>query len=474
MITIAQNKGQRALDRGKSWFLAGVVFLILWGVKDFRLWYMAGAAFLLIFAACREKSRLQVPWLLEIVPVLSVCSYSVAMFYLRNSRFVNNSTEDALFTETIWLGLIGSACFSFCALWMIHVLIPRGQTLVVSLQSEPMPMRLLLQLYVFGLLLNLVVGRFVPVSLRVVVISFGDIEAIALAIILFQSMSEIPGFGRTQARWALAGIVFWTLRKVADSLFGGAGVTLLCLSCLFSRWLRPAWAVLGLAFLMIFAPLIQGVKRDIRSAEAEERESVVKVFKRNFDRIILGGDWDAYWRGVDQFFDRVNNTEILSMIKKNMDARKNYAYGSTLKDSIFWSLIPRALYKDKPQTGGASGLAREYADMVIGEETSVGVGPISEFYINEGFQGVILGMSIMGVLYGYVLHRMFAHPIQPMGFVFGALTYACVARPETNLADSFGGALRVWVVWVVLCYFLRRQHRSRGANGAALYNTAPQ
>jgi hypothetical protein len=305
----------------------------------------------------------------------------------------------------------------------------------------------------------------VPGEVRVLIISVGHLEIVALLIFLYQSLADAPGFRRSQVKWGLIGITFWFLREVAATLFGGAVATLLGVAPLFARYVKPWVVTCAIAFGLVFVPLIQGVKKQVRASAVEEgfykkeAEGIPRVFARNVDKIIIKGDWNAYLKGFDEFVDRIFMTGMLYQIKSNVDRTRNFAEGSTLKNSIFWNLIPRLVYPGKPITGGSSELARVYGGLQIEEGTSVGIGPISEFYINFGTAGAVIGMIVMGGLYGMVIGKLFRQPLQPFGYIYAAVAFIAVIRPETNLADSFGGALRAVFIWYVVQWYLSRRLR---------------
>jgi len=90
------------------------------------------------------------------------------------------------------------------------------------------------------------------------------------------------------------------------------------------------------------------------------------------------------------------------------------------------------------------------------------VGPIAEFYINLGLYRVLIGMMLCRMFYGFFLQKIFAHSVQPLGKLFAAMMAASVVRPETILADSFGGAVRPIFVWYVLIFFIQRSQKRIG------------
>lgn len=464
-------------DPTRIYATASLALVCAWGLFDPRGWFFANIGLLILFMHVRRQSRFQVPWLLETFPILAVTCFVLSTYYKRAEIFSPYEKINAELLSTLWLATFCNFGFIFTCLWMIERRIPAGQILTTTAPEVPIPRKWIMRLYVFGLLMNLgfqIVRP--PAALRVVVISLGHLEIIALVMFLLQSLEGLPGFRRDQVKWGVLGVIFWFLREVASTLFGGPVATLLGVSPLFARYVKPGVVVAIIAFGLVFVPLIQGVKKQVRASAAEESyykkesESIPKVFARNVDKIIIQGDWNAYRKGFDEFVDRVYMTGMLFQIKSTVDQTHRFAEGKTLVNSIFWNLIPRALYPNKPVTGGSSDLAREYGGMMIEEGTSVGIGPISEFYINFGYLGAVACMVIMGGIYGIVMVNLFRHPLQPLGYVYAAMVFVAVIRPETNLADSFGGALRAVVIWYVVQWYMTRRVRSeiQAANRAAM------
>jgi hypothetical protein len=77
------------------------------------------------------------------------------------------------------------------------------------------------------------------------------------------------------------------------------------------------------------------------------------------------------------------------------DGSVKYAYGGTVP---WWSLIPRALWPDKPAIGGGGNVVSEYTGLVFPEGTSVGAGQVLEFYVNFGVVGVVVGFFVWGFM----------------------------------------------------------------------------
>jgi hypothetical protein len=78
---------------------------------------------------------------------------------------------------------------------------------------------------------------------------------------------------------------------------------------------------------------------------------------------------------------------------------RSFANGKTIGDAII-AVIPRAIWPDKPVIAGSGSLVSDYTGIDFAYGTSVGIGPVLEFYINFGTPGVVVGFLVIGALLG--------------------------------------------------------------------------
>lgn len=76
-----------------------------------------------------------------------------------------------------------------------------------------------------------------------------------------------------------------------------------------------------------------------------------------------------------------------------------FALGQTVGNAVI-ALIPRVFWPGKPGTGGSGSLVSDYTGIEFAEGTSVGVGPVLEWYINWGTGGVLVGFLLLGTAIG--------------------------------------------------------------------------
>jgi hypothetical protein len=78
-----------------------------------------------------------------------------------------------------------------------------------------------------------------------------------------------------------------------------------------------------------------------------------------------------------------------------------YLYGRSVLEGIL-SLVPRAIWPDKPIYAGSPKIVAEMTGLVLSETTSFGVGNVMEFQINFGIPGIIIGFILLGFALGWL------------------------------------------------------------------------
>lgn len=133
--------------------------------------------------------------------------------------------------------------------------------------------------------------------------------------------------------------------------------------------------------------------------------------------------------------------------------RIDFAEGGTLILAV-QSVIPRVLWPSKPKTGGSGSLAGRYTGLKFSDSTSVGVGPVMEFYINYGIPGVIGGFAILGLIFGWVDVRAGAYLASGDYW-----TFTCWTLPALGLLQPCGalseatGSLAANIVFVMFLHY---------------------
>ena len=151
-----------------------------------------------------------------------------------------------------------------------------------------------------------------------------------------------------------------------------------------------------------------------------------------------------------------------------------YLDGETIVDSVIY-LVPRAVWPDKPATGGSGDLVARTTGLQLNEDTSWGVGNVLEFYINFGLAGIIIGFGFMGWLIGALDLRAAIAERQAdfKGLLIYFLPGVALVQPGSSLSETAGAAVAAVVAaiawqqgWNYLQSRLAGQERTAAAAAA--------
>lgn len=181
----------------------------------------------------------------------------------------------------------------------------------------------------------------------------------------------------------------------------GVGWMLCILAVIYCFWPRrtvfvafaPLMAYVGLSFAAAYFQERGEIREVIwgeRAALEERIASTLQIFEALEPYDLTNPDH------VYVIDDRLNQNSLVGLgILSHRDGLSNLYYGSTVP---LWSLIPRALWPDKPQVGGGLDLVSEFTGLTFADGTSVGTGHVLESYMNFGWLGIIIGFLVLGFL----------------------------------------------------------------------------
>ena len=119
----------------------------------------------------------------------------------------------------------------------------------------------------------------------------------------------------------------------------------------------------------------------------------------------------------------------------------DYLYGRSVWEALL-SVIPRALWPDKPVFGGSPKIVSEMTGLELSETTSWGVGSVMEFYINFGIPGLVAGFLLLGWLLGTLDRKAATAEIcGDLGrVILFFLPGAALIEPLGSMVELAGGA----------------------------------
>jgi hypothetical protein len=237
-------------------------------------------------------------------------------------------------------------------------------------------------------------------SLTSIVSAFGTLLVVGLWVALYGAAAAAD---RRRTLMIIALLPLLPLGTLATGGFLGFGVSwilsIIALLFVISRrriWFHvaaPVAAILGLSLFVTY----MGERTGIREVVWEEQASIgdrlerISAIVTEFQLLDLG--LPAHMTALN---DRLNQNSLVgAAITYHQSGAADFAFGGTIPP---WGLIPRALWPDKPVTGGGLGVVTEFTGITFAEGTSVGAGQVLEFYINFGIPGVLVGFLGLGCL----------------------------------------------------------------------------
>jgi hypothetical protein len=119
----------------------------------------------------------------------------------------------------------------------------------------------------------------------------------------------------------------------------------------------------------------------------------------------------------------------------------DFLNGQSVTDGII-SVIPRAMWPDKPTTAGSGQTVAEVTGLQLNQDTSWGVGNVMEFYINFGIPGLVGGFLLLGWLIGMLDFRAAAAERRAdfKTVIVCFLPSIALINPNGSLVEITGGA----------------------------------
>jgi hypothetical protein len=208
--------------------------------------------------------------------------------------------------------------------------------------------------------------------------------------------------------WALASLAPGVWMLVRDG-FLSYGIAVLTVVTMFvARYFRPRWLLLAAGLVGAYGGLSLFVTylrdRDEMRALLWFQEggefSSVSFFSDMFNRF----EWfDA--ANEEHLFRinlRLNQNMLVGTAVKYMEGGgEDYARGETFRYALE-AMVPRLIWPEKTVTAGSMGLVSRFTGITFGEDTSVGMGQVLEFYVNFGTASVVVGFLLLGMVIRFV------------------------------------------------------------------------
>lgn len=252
---------------------------------------------------------------------------------------------------------------------------------------------------------------------------------------------------RSAAMWMALISCYPLYTLLFTGFLAGASFTLMLALCpallLLRKTSRILLALLAYFFVFITAFVNYMANRDaIRDvvwsgASLSDRvETIITGFTE-----LLAPSLDDYSQ-IFGVLERLNQNYFLGIAAERLDSGAiSYLHGSTIIDAML-SLVPRALWSEKPIFAGSGSLVRDATGLMLSDISAWGVGNVMELYLNFGYAGVVLGFLLIAKLF-CLLDRALEASLDsndPPKFLMISIVCVALVFPEGSFVDIVGAA----------------------------------
>ncbi len=157
--------------------------------------------------------------------------------------------------------------------------------------------------------------------------------------------------------------------------------------------------------------------------------------------------------------DRTNQGSLTAMAIRYVPEYEPFAKGETIFVSLAASVIPRALWPNKPKVGGAENMKRFTGFELVGS-TSMDIGQLGDAYVNFGIMGGAIFLFFYGLTFSFINAKLFeaSAGISPAALLWFPVFFAGCIQVDSSVLSTFGHLSKVvifylFVRWAFKTYF---------------------
>lgn len=292
-------------------------------------------------------------------------------------------------------------------------------------------------------------GSFLPGALAFFMVILSNFKFIGAIILFFSSERKFRRF----FYGALILLIFTSLQS------GFFHDLILWSVFFFMYWgfrVKPTmWMKVGIFIIGFFSiTVIQSVKMQYRKAlSAGYDGNVATLFMTTLFTQYESGYYqdDKQTQGMNV---RLNQGWIISAVMHHVPKKEDFARGSTIREAIYAAALPRFLNPDKKIAGGRENF-RKYTALMIGNNTSMGISIIGEFYANYG-RYAIVAMGVWGLFLLQIWKWLLRQQLNsPFVLFFVPLLFLQVVKAETELLVVLNHLIKSIIVIFGFFYFTK-------------------
>jgi hypothetical protein len=285
---------------------------------------------------------------------------------------------------------------------------------------------------------------FVPPSLMFLVYLVSSFKFVGAGILLFSDKKEDRIF-------FYGSLLYLGLSSVYNAMFHDFILWGLFLFLIWAIKNKPSVKIklfLVMSGLLVITA-IQIVKSSFRAAvwggsSDNKIELIVDSFQSSYNDTYLSTD-----EKLSELNVRLNQGWIIAAIMHHVPKYEAYAAGSTIKEAVFASVLPRFISSNKKIAGGQDNF-KKYTGLALGIGTSMGLSILGEAYANFGVFGGVVFMAIWAWFLSWYWRKLAVYVNKhPLLLLFLPLLFLQVVKAETELVVVLNHLVKASiVVWL--------------------------
>jgi hypothetical protein len=276
-------------------------------------------------------------------------------------------------------------------------------------------------------------------------------------------------------KWIALGFLLPIYTTLGQGFMGFGINALMTILIFFGTFFRPRWVLGIIAIVAVYAALSLAVayfshRGEIRAAVWAEQSVSTRV-GAFLDMAASITPFDV--TNPDHLLPidgRLNQNELVGAAMHFVPEMRPFADGATIYFALI-ALVPRLVWLDKPGVGGGGNVVATYSGIPFAQGTSVGVGPVIEYYINFGWTGITIGFLIFGMVARAIDYRLAAaikaRDWSKVAVLFPtalALIQPLGSLVEITTSAAGAGVLGLAIGWLLKRGVLRGRQHARERN----------
>ena len=160
--------------------------------------------------------------------------------------------------------------------------------------------------------------------------------------------------------------------------------------------------------------------------------------------------------------DRLGQIVLLAWVVERSPAPVPH-WGATTLSTLPATLVPRALWPNKPEKKVGYRFGRRYGVIEHDSKTTINLPQLVEWFVAFGPFGVLLGMTAIGAVYRRLDDLLNYHGASDANVLLAAAVLSPLLLIESDLSMVFGGIMQTGVVLYALMRWVRPRTRAASA-----------